>query len=614
MRTGLGGADSDGVVAIGQAAGVGSAAGSLSAIDTDINADDGIRVGYAEAAEVAASPTATGNLVIDGISPAATVINLNNGDLQVGRTDIEAPEGTVFTVNGSASIQDVTIRGGEVQVGEIDANGDGLTIVSTVPAFSMNNVTVVANEIDSADAFAGNENTSATVNVNSSLTDVRFVDVDSTNNFQLGRALAINENSVASSSSTHEWRRVSIEAEGDIQIGESDSLNGGEVTQQTQVDIYESSLAIDDFRVVEVVADNIQRNSNNTTITLAQGSELIADQLSIARITTDEASRVDIDASLTISESTITLGGTMILGEIQGDSNNIQSRISANLILNSTILTADDLVIAEVDGSLPATFDARLSMNPSLISADEVFLNADGEINFGINGLERVTEATVGNPDGYAAINANTAVLSGEIIADLGFVPPTGQYDFDLLVASTSIDASAATLTVANLPPLFGVVSFGVVSENDNQILRLTLAGGNDLAVTQSASLNGAEVGDTITYRIGVSNLGNDAAIGVGVTDLLPPELGSASWTCAAASGASCGQASGSGNIDSTVDLPGGASVEFELTAVIVGGAQLIINTAQITPPAGFIDGVSDNNSATVETELVLFRDRFETK
>jgi hypothetical protein len=70
---------------------------------------------------------------------------------------------------------------------------------------------------------------------------------------------------------------------------------------------------------------------------------------------------------------------------------------------------------------------------------------------------------------------------------------------------------------------------------------------------------------------------------GATVSDLLPAQLTGATWTCVASGGSAC-PASGTGNINATVDLLSGGSATFTLTAT-ASGTGTINNTATITAP-----------------------------
>ncbi|MEP7202728.1 MAG: hypothetical protein ABI894_08970 [Ilumatobacteraceae bacterium] len=126
-----------------------------------------------------------------------------------------------------------------------------------------------------------------------------------------------------------------------------------------------------------------------------------------------------------------------------------------------------------------------------------------------------------------------------------------------------------------------------------------------DLSITKTDGLTSAVPGAPTSYTIVVTNGGPSAALGVAVTDTLPSTLSGISWSCAASPGSSCGNAVGSGNISELVTIGGGGSISFAVDATIgAGETGVLANTATLTPPAGFIDTNSANNSATDVTDL----------
>jgi len=83
-------------------------------------------------------------------------------------------------------------------------------------------------------------------------------------------------------------------------------------------------------------------------------------------------------------------------------------------------------------------------------------------------------------------------------------------------------------------------------------------------------------------------------------------------WTCSAGGGGACGAASGSGNINTTVNLPVGGSAIFFVSATVAPNDGTIVDTATITAPAGKTDNNLTNNSATDKDYIVIFHDGFE--
>ena len=75
---------------------------------------------------------------------------------------------------------------------------------------------------------------------------------------------------------------------------------------------------------------------------------------------------------------------------------------------------------------------------------------------------------------------------------------------------------------------------------------------------------------------------------------------GSAFWSWSYTGAGSRGPASGTGNINATIDLAAGGTATFTVVAAISSTATgNLVNTATVTPPAGTTDPNGANNSAT---------------
>lgn len=119
-----------------------------------------------------------------------------------------------------------------------------------------------------------------------------------------------------------------------------------------------------------------------------------------------------------------------------------------------------------------------------------------------------------------------------------------------------------------------------------------------DLSITKTDGVASVQAGAATSYTITVANAGPTAVAGAAVVDTLPAALTNASWTCAPA--ASCGAASGTGSISTTVSLAAGGSVSFVVNATVDSTASgTLVNTATVAAPASVSDPNTANNSAT---------------
>ncbi len=118
-----------------------------------------------------------------------------------------------------------------------------------------------------------------------------------------------------------------------------------------------------------------------------------------------------------------------------------------------------------------------------------------------------------------------------------------------------------------------------------------------DLQITKTDGVNTYTPGGILNYTVTVTNNSAIPLNGVSVTDNLPALVSSSTWTCA---GASCPTPSGTGNINSTLNLPAGAVVTFSISATVhANAAGPLVNVASVSPPAGFVDTAPGNNTAS---------------
>ncbi|MCW5970147.1 MAG: DUF11 domain-containing protein [Blastocatellales bacterium] len=121
-----------------------------------------------------------------------------------------------------------------------------------------------------------------------------------------------------------------------------------------------------------------------------------------------------------------------------------------------------------------------------------------------------------------------------------------------------------------------------------------------DLAITKTSGLSFIFPGAQVTYTITARNNGPNPVVGAPVVDILPGVLSGATWTCSASAGSACGAPSGVGNINTTVNLLVNGTATFTLTATLSASASGVLsNTATVALPAGALDPVPGNNTAT---------------
>ena len=109
--------------------------------------------------------------------------------------------------------------------------------------------------------------------------------------------------------------------------------------------------------------------------------------------------------------------------------------------------------------------------------------------------------------------------------------------------------------------------------------------------------------GGSIRYLITATNFGpnNVTATGVGIQDSIPASITGVTWTCAAAGGATCVVASGSGNtLNTTANLPRYGTVTYTINGTVSAPVNSTIsNTASLVIPGAVSDYNSSDDSAT---------------
>jgi uncharacterized repeat protein (TIGR01451 family) len=127
-----------------------------------------------------------------------------------------------------------------------------------------------------------------------------------------------------------------------------------------------------------------------------------------------------------------------------------------------------------------------------------------------------------------------------------------------------------------------------------------TLTPEADLSITKTDGVPTVAPGGGTTYNIVVSNTGPSTAVDATVTDLFPGAITNVDWTAVASGGSSVAQATGTGNILTTVTLlPGGTATFTAVAQISPAAIGSLTNTASVSPPAGVTDPDLANNTAT---------------
>jgi uncharacterized repeat protein (TIGR01451 family) len=190
------------------------------------------------------------------------------------------------------------------------------------------------------------------------------------------------------------------------------------------------------------------------------------------------------------------------------------------------------------------------------------------------------------------------AQAGDQILVDAAVTAGTNTFGISV-PATATVGTTTARFRIANQVGLGFLGPAGSGEVEDYQVQVTT--GETDLAITKTDGSSTYSPGFDATYTIVVSNNGPGAALGARVSDPLPPGISSANWTCGLATGGGvCGAVSGTGAIDTTADLPVGASITYTLSLGIpVSYTGNLTNTATVTSTTGITDTNLDNNDAS---------------
>ncbi|PYQ07137.1 MAG: hypothetical protein DMF82_04535, partial [Acidobacteria bacterium] len=143
----------------------------------------------------------------------------------------------------------------------------------------------------------------------------------------------------------------------------------------------------------------------------------------------------------------------------------------------------------------------------------------------------------------------------------------------------------------------------------------ISVSSSADLFVTKTDGQTTAGAGNPVTYTIIVGDAGPEGVTGAAVTDTFPAVLMGMTWTCTASAGSTCGAASGSGNINQTVNLFSGGTATFTATGTLdISASGTLSNTATVATPSGITDPNPGNNSATDADTIIPAADLSITK
>ncbi len=290
---------------------------------------------------------------------------------------------------------------------------------------------------------------------------------------------------------------------------------------------------------------------------------------------------------------------------------------TTRLYYNSVSMTGDRGVVAS---QTPSFALAVTGTDPTVVLRDNLLattqIASGGGVNAKSYAIGMVTTAFANldsNYNGFFSSGANAGFFrSGSLTAGAGTDYPNlagwqaavaddaSSFEADPLYTSTSdLHLLAGSPALLAGTPVAGVtVDFDAETRSGiaPTVGADEVAVPADLSITKTDGVTTAIPGGSVTYTIVASNAGSGPVSGATVADTFPAVL-TCTWTCAGAAGGTC-TASGSGNINDTVNLPVGGSATYTAScSVSLAATGTLANTATVSSSVS--DPVPGNNSAT---------------
>lgn len=199
------------------------------------------------------------------------------------------------------------------------------------------------------------------------------------------------------------------------------------------------------------------------------------------------------------------------------------------------------------------------------------------------------------------------STTGGVVVTALGGTPPSYAFTHSTGVSVTANAYGTYLNLIVNDRAAPAAHQASVCATNDrNPVLaarydRLIA----DVRVSTTAG-PAVEAGRAMTFDVAVENVGEMLH---SVNVQAPPSWGTATgWTCVPTAGASCGEASGTGNLAALATLPKGGRVTYAVSVNAPGTLEAGSVTATATPPAWTTAATTSVNQATL-AYLPRYRD-----
>ncbi|NDD64944.1 MAG: DUF11 domain-containing protein, partial [Acidobacteria bacterium] len=215
-----------------------------------------------------------------------------------------------------------------------------------------------------------------------------------------------------------------------------------------------------------------------------------------------------------------------------------------------------------------------------------------------------ITSSACVETGGSCGVNAT----AGNVVSYTGASLPAGGGRLLRIIVTGTIrgDASGTISNTATVETPSGAAHTDPDPSNNSATDVDQVVQQADLVLTLNGPTGSVFAGNRITYTLRIQNRGPSKAPGAQVSNPLPPSLEGASWSCQATSGSACAAATGTGGVNTQVDLDLNGQVTFVLNATVArnfGGS--LANSAAVSTPSGTDDPVTSNNVASAQTSVI---------